>query len=142
MNSFTLSNKTIPNLRKFHNAVKAVVPELDGFLKEDSTITVVLTVPVTQAIIDAIEAVVPPQNDLPDVTPRQIRQALILSGVSLSTIDSAIDAMPEPTRSLARTEWEYSNAFERNRPLVKQVGIAMGWTDEQLDNLWILAGTL
>lgn len=142
MNSFTLSQKTIPHLRKFHNAVKQVVPEFDGFIKNDSDVTVLLTVEVTPEIIAAVEAVVPPAADLPDVTPRQIRQALILSGVNLAEIDQAIDDLPEPTRSLAKAEWEYSNAFERNRPLVAQVAAMLGWTPEQLDQLWILAGTL
>ena len=80
--------------------------------------------------------------DIQNVTPRQIRQALILSGISIEMIDGALDSLPEPTRSLAKAEWEYSIAFERNRPLVKSVAIMLGWNDEQLDNLWILAKSL
>ena len=79
---------------------------------------------------------------LPDVTPRQIRQALILSGISLAAIDAALDTLPEPTKSLARTEWEYSISFQRNRALVTQVGQMLGWTPAQLDALWQFAGTL
>lgn len=81
-------------------------------------------------------------NILPDVTPRQIRQALILSGVSMQSIENALMSLPEPTRSLALTEWEYSIAFKRNRDLVKNVGVMLGWTPSQLDDLWILAGRL
>jgi len=77
-----------------------------------------------------------------DVTARQIRQALIISGVSLSQIETALDGLSEPTRSLALMEWEYSNMFERNRPLVQQVGVMLNWTPQQLDDLWLLAGTL
>lgn len=79
---------------------------------------------------------------IPDVTPRQMRQALILSGVALSNIDSAIANLPEPTKSLALVEWEYSIAFERHRPLVSQVAAILGWNDSQLDALWKLAATL
>lgn len=79
---------------------------------------------------------------IPDVTPRQIRQALILSGVSLSSIDSAIAGLPSPMNDLAAAEWEYSIAFERNRPLVIEVATMLGWTSAQLDALWILAGSL
>lgn len=79
---------------------------------------------------------------IPDVTPRQMRQALILSGVSLEMIEEALDSLSEPTRSLARVEWEYSIAFQRNRPLVAQVGIMLGWNNTQLDNLWHFAATL
>lgn len=78
----------------------------------------------------------------PDVTPRQIRQALILSGLTLSEIESAFDALPEPNRTLALVEWEYSNLFERRRHLVIAVGQMLGWTPQQLDGLWILAGSL
>jgi len=80
--------------------------------------------------------------NIPDATPRQIRQALILSGVSIDMITAALDSLPEPTRSLAKVEWEYSIAFKRNRPLVIQVGLMLGWTHNQLDDLWKLALSL
>lgn len=60
MNSFVLSEKTIPNLREFHNKIASLVPEFDGFLKEDSTITVMLKVAATPELVSAIEAIVPP----------------------------------------------------------------------------------
>lgn len=78
----------------------------------------------------------------PDVTARQMRQALILSGVSLSMIDDALNSLPEPTKSLAKVEWEYSNMVQRNRPLVAQVSQMLGWNNAQLDALWLLAGSL
>ena len=81
-------------------------------------------------------------KDIPSVTPRQIRQAMILSGVSLSMIDAALATLPEPMKSLAQTEWEYSTEFFRRRPLVESVGVMLGWNSEQLDNLWLLAGSL
>ena len=81
-------------------------------------------------------------NDLPDVTPRQMRQALILSGVSMQMIEDALGALPEPSKSLALTEWEYSIAFKRQNPLVRTVGVMLGWTSDQLDDLWIMAGKL
>lgn len=81
-------------------------------------------------------------SNLPDVTPRQIRQALILSGVSIDMIEAALNSLPEPTKSLARTEWEYSIAFKRNRGFVNQVGAMLGWTSDQLDSLWDFAGKL
>ena len=79
---------------------------------------------------------------LPDCTPRQIRQALVLAGVSMEQIELALDAMPEPTRTLAKIEWEYSTAFIRANTLVENVGLMLGWTSEQLDALWITAGRL
>lgn len=79
---------------------------------------------------------------LKDVTPRQIRQAMVLSGISMASIDAAIDALPEPTKSLARIEWEYSTLFIRSNPLVGQIGMALNKTPAELDTLWALAATL
>jgi hypothetical protein len=79
---------------------------------------------------------------IPDVTPRQIRQAIILSGISIASIEAAIDTLPEPTKSLVLTEWDYSIAFQRNRPLVNQVGAMLGMSSAQLDALWRFAATL
>lgn len=90
----------------------------------------------------AVYAVAPATPIIADVTPRQIRQALILSGVSISQIDDALESLPEPTRSLAKTEWEYSTSFQRSRPLVSQVGALLGWSSTQLDDLWLYAAGL
>jgi hypothetical protein len=87
----------------------------------------------------AFFAKAPETAPIPDVTPRQIRQALVLSGVNMEQIEAALDSLPEPTRSLAKIEWEYSIAFQRNRPLVAQVGTMLGWTSAQIDDLWALA---
>ena len=82
-------------------------------------------------------------NPIPvEVTPRQIRQALILSGITMQQIEDALNTLSEPTKSLALSEWEYSNMFDRTRPLVASVGAMLGWTSQQLDDLWIYAGTL
>lgn len=87
-------------------------------------------------------AIAPEVPAIKDVTPRQIRQALILSGVTMESIDAALASLPEPTASLARAEWEYSISFQRSRPLVSQVGVMLGWSSEQLDDLWKFAATL
>lgn len=80
--------------------------------------------------------------EIADVTPRQMKQALILSGVSLASIDAALDSLPEPMKSLASIEWHESIAFQRHRPLVSQVGSMLGWNAAQLDALWHFAASL
>lgn len=96
-----------------------------------------------QAKLAPYAQVIPePVKVIADVTPRQIRQALIMSGVTLQQIDDAINSLDEPMRSLARVEWEYSNMFQRHRPLVVQVATMLGWTEQQVDALWELAGSL
>ena len=77
--------------------------------------------------------------DIKPVTPRQIRQAWILSGRSLDMIDSVINTLPEPNRSLAKAEWEYSTLVFRNNKLVGMLGSLAGFTADQLDDLWNFA---
>jgi hypothetical protein len=83
-----------------------------------------------------------PSKNIPDVTPRQIRQALILSGISMSQIEDSLNTLPEPMRSLALVEWEYSISFKRDNKLVGGVSQQLGWTSEQVDQLWITASNL
>lgn len=76
------------------------------------------------------------------VTPRQIRLALILSGIPLSVIDSAIDSLDEPQRSIARVSWEYSTEIDKNHPLIESMLPLVGLTPSQVDALFALAVTL
>ncbi len=82
-------------------------------------------------------------NAIPSqATPRQIRLALTISGISIETIDAAIEAMPEPDRSLAKIEWEYATYFARDNQLMNSMAQGLGMTEEQIDGLFSLASTL
>lgn len=72
---------------------------------------------------------------------RQARQALILAGLDES-VESAVDAIPGVAGKLARAEWDKSQTVQRNRPLVNQLGAALGLTPQQIDALFITAATL
>lgn len=76
------------------------------------------------------------------VTPRQMRIALVVSGISLSTIEAIINNLPEPDQSITRITWEYSIEFQRNNPLLVNMAPALGLTTAQVDALFALAGTL
>ena len=92
----------------------------------------------TQAEIDAtINAPVVPQT----VTMRQARLALLGAG-KLAMVDTAIDSMPEPQKSAARIEWEYSNEVQRHNGFVAALGPALGMTSAQIDALFIAAAKL
>ena len=74
------------------------------------------------------------------VTRRQVRQALLLAGL-LDKVQPAIDAIPDPQqRQLAQIEWDDSQDFERHRPLLIQLGYALGLDDAGLDAIFIQAG--
>lgn len=75
------------------------------------------------------------------VTMRQARLALLGAGL-LAQVDAAIEALPEPQKSAARIEWDYSSEVHRSRAFVQQLGHALGLTDEQLDDLFTQAATL
>jgi len=75
------------------------------------------------------------------VTMRQARLALLGANL-LSSVDTAIDALPEPTKSAARIEWEYWNELQRGNALVAALTPALGLTSEQVDALFIAASTL
>jgi hypothetical protein len=72
---------------------------------------------------------------------RQARLALLAAGL-LPMVDAAINALPDPPRTAARIEWDYSNEVHRDKPFVQMLGGALGLTAEQLDNLFTQAAQL
>lgn len=68
---------------------------------------------------------------------RQLRLGLIAAGILPSQVDAAISAIPDATaRAIAEIEWEYATQFERDHPLIGQVGGALGLTPEQINTMW------
>lgn len=99
-----------------------------------------------RAQVEVLQAQVRPPatvNGVPQSAPRkQARQALVLAGLYEQAI-TAIATIPDAQqRNLAQIEWEDSPAYERQSPLVQQVGAALGLTDQQIDNLFVTASTL
>lgn len=84
----------------------------------------------------AAKAQVPQQ-----VTMRQARLALLQNGM-LAGVDAAIDALPSPQNEAARIEWNYARDVERDSPMVGIMSGALALTDDDLDDLFILAATL
>lgn len=98
-------------------------------------------VPMTEAEVQ-VHLNPPPVLQVPQVvTMRQARLALLGAGL-LTQVDAAIDALPEPQRSAARIEWDYSSEVHRSRAFVQQLGHALGLSDEQLDDLFTQAAAL
>ena len=89
-----------------------------------------------------VAAFLNPPPPMPTLTSRQLRLGLVLNGISLSSVEAAIDAIEDETdREVARIEWEYATTFERSHPLVNQIGAALGLTPEQIDAMWTEAAT-
>lgn len=68
------------------------------------------------------------------VTARQIRIALIESGIDLDAIPLILAGDPE-----ALVNWEYADTILRDHPLVASLGTALGMSDVQIDALFALA---
>ena len=75
------------------------------------------------------------------VTMRQARLALLQFG-QLTNVQPAIEALPEPEKSAAAIEWEYSQTIDRRWPFVLMIGQALGLTETELDDMFLLAATL
>lgn len=77
------------------------------------------------------------------VSRRQLRQALILSDFDLSLIDQEISKIEDTkTRLLMESFWNDSQEFERYHERLISFATDLGFSEEQTDNLFILADTL
>ena len=72
---------------------------------------------------------------------RQARLALLGAG-KLAGVGAAIASMPEPQKTAASIELEYSNALQRSNPFVSQLGAALGLDDAAIDALFVEAAKL
>lgn len=88
------------------------------------------------------EATLYKQSIVPQaVTMRQARLAL-LSINKLAEVAPFINSLPEPIKSKASIEWEYSQEVQRLNGSVSVIGPGIGLTPDQIDDLFILAATL
>ena len=75
------------------------------------------------------------------VTMRQARLAL-LHADRLGMVEMAIAGMESPQREAAQIEWEFAATVDRASPLLAMLTSALGMTDEELDQLFQLAGQI
>jgi hypothetical protein len=100
------------------------------------------TYTVGEGVVTRSYTVVPYVPPVPQcVTMRQATQALILAGLD-DEVEALLAAMPGVEGKMARAEWAKSQVVERNRPLVNQMGAALGLTSEQIDQLFVTAASL
>ena len=79
---------------------------------------------------------------IPDtVTMRQARLALLGAGL-LQKVDFTIASMPGVEGDAARITWEFSTEVHRTDALVQSLGPALGFTPEQLNQLFVTAAGL
>ena len=76
-----------------------------------------------------------------EVTMRQARLALHAAG-KLAAVNAAINALPDPPKTAALIEWEYSSTVRRDSQFVALLGPALGLDTAGLDALFIAAAKL
>ena len=75
------------------------------------------------------------------ITMRQARLALLAHN-KLSDVQTTIDSLPSPMKEQAQIEWEYASDVEITNPLIIQLMGSLGFTETNLDNLFIEASKL
>jgi len=75
------------------------------------------------------------------VTMRQARLALLQVGL-LANVEAAIASIPGIEGDAARIEWEYAITLDRYHSLTMGMAQALQLTEQQLDDLFVLANSL
>lgn len=131
----TVSENRVAKFQPFEDrvAAEAHVKEFGGFVHETRHPPLLLHV--EDGKVTELD---PPSPELPTLTSRQFRLALVnLAGQSLAGVDAVIDAITDPTaRDNARIEWEYANEFRRDHPMIDTIAGALGISAKQVDALW------
>lgn len=112
------------------------ITEIDGELRSNWTGNEWLELPY-KAFSILTHKVVPQE-----VLMYQAREALIRSGITIESIDLIIDSLPSPQKEIAFTQWEYAPTIKRYNSWVSELAPLIPLTEAQLDDLFILAGTL
>jgi hypothetical protein len=84
-------------------------------------------------VIDGVLTVIVPAS----VTMRQARLQLLAIG-KLAEVDTAVATMGQD----AQIAWDYSSIVERNHALIAPMQQLLGYTDAQMDELFIAASKL
>lgn len=75
------------------------------------------------------------------VTMRQARLAMLHAGI-LDDVEALIQNMPGDDGRAARIDWEFAQDVRRDWHLVGALGSQLGMTADQIDDLFIYAGSI
>lgn len=84
---------------------------------------------------------IPPAPIPQVVTMRQARLALLAAGL-LDDVETALSSLEGAEGQAARIEWDYSSEVHRNKPFVSMLGVQLGLTEEQIDDLFVAASQI
>lgn len=97
-----------------------------------------------RAIWDADSGVwMEPSPSLPSLTARQLRLGLLSAGITPAMVEAEIEQITNETdRETAKIEWEYASEYQRDHPLIDQLGLALGLSEDDINTMWLSAATL
>ena len=80
----------------------------------------------------------PPTPTYPTLTRKQLRNGLLSIGVTLADVEAQIATISDPLeREAAMIDWQDTESYQRDYPLIAQIGTALGLPEEQIDALWL-----
>lgn len=83
------------------------------------------------------------RNFLPKVvSQRQLRTQLVLDSFDLNDIQTAINELTEPNKSIAQIAWDYAITFERDSSLLMCLATNLGLTQNEVDTIFLNASKL
>ena len=100
------------------------------FLENGGQFEIIESTP--EEIAEANKSIVPES-----ISQMKLRKQLVLSGISIASIDALIQSLPQPNRDLIYTMWEYAVVFDRNNPELNAMAEMLNISQEQLDNIFI-----
>lgn len=118
-------------------------PLFYGTCDDDADIDIpgVMKVIDSKEIYDELHAI-EVRNRLPSVvSPLQFRYALIKLGL-FENIQTAINSLNEPAKTIAMMEWEYAVEIDKNSNVIQLLATQMGLTSDELDNIFVVASEM
>lgn len=75
------------------------------------------------------------------VSRRQAKLALLQANL-LHLVEPALNALPEPQKTVTLIEWQDAQEFNRKHDLIESLAIVLGLTEQQVDDLFMTASKL
>ena len=139
---FYLSDKEVLENEGFFDVITPEIQEgekLGGIYFDE--VNQVFTYPIIQKTVEEIEAEY--QATIPQtVSQRQLRTQLLLNGFNLADIQTAINALQDPQKSIAQVAWDYAVVFDRKDPLLVAIATSLNLSESDLKQIYINASQL
>lgn len=123
-----------------HGWRDVAVPKFNSETHKLSNEYILINDIVTKEVIDLTPEEIAEANraKVPEsISQMKLRKQLILSGISIASIDALIQYLPKPNRDLIYIMWEYAVVFDRSNPELIGLAQMLGLTSEQLDEIFI-----